>query len=89
MGLAEPKVFSTFYDDGSADFTLTLADDDYKFSASAEGEYGVLTYEETHSWRGQINVSEPDEDVWKLLMQSDEMTEFLESEGLSGVRRNR
>jgi len=91
VSLADPKVFSTFHDDGSADLTLTLADDDHKFSvASPEAtDYAVVTYEETLSWRGQIRVSEPDEAVWKLLMQSDEMTEYLDQNDLNGVRRKR
>jgi len=89
MSLADPKVFHTFYDDGSADFTLTLADDDHKFSVSQKGDTAWLEYEETLSWRGQICVSEPDEAVWKLLMSSDEITDYLESEGLNGVRRKR
>lgn len=89
MSLADPKVFHTFYDDGSADFTLTLADDDHKFSVSAGGDTAWVEYEETLSWRGQIRVSEPDEGVWKLLMSSDEMTEYLEQNDLNGVRRKR
>jgi hypothetical protein len=91
MSLADPKVFHTFHDDGSADFTLTLADDDHKFSVSGadDGDYAVVTYEETLSWRGQIRVSKPDESVWKILMSSDKMTEYLEQNDLNGVRRKR
>jgi len=89
MSLADTTVFSTVHDDGSADFTISIADDDHKFSASADDGRAVLDYEETLSWRGQIRVSEPREEVWKMLMTSDEMTEYLESEGLNGVRRNR
>lgn len=91
MSLPEPKVFATFNDDGSADFTLTLADEDHKFSVSADPEsgYGLVSYEETLSWRGQIRVSEPEDTVWKMLMQSDKMTEYLEVNNLSGVRRER
>jgi hypothetical protein len=90
MSLADPKVFHTFHDDGSADFTLTLADDDHKFSvAGGDSGYAIVEYEETLSWRGQIRVSEPDEVVWKLLMSSDKMTEYLEQNDLNGVRRKR
>lgn len=89
MSLADPKVFSTFHDDGSADLTLTIADDDHKFSVSPDGDTAMVSYEETLSWRGQIRVSEPDEDVWKMLMTSDEMTEYLELNDLNGVKRNR
>lgn len=89
MSLTKPKVFSTFHDDGSAEFTITIADDDHKFSVSGDGDTAWVEYEETLSWRGQIRVSEPDEDVWKMLMQSDEMTQYLERSSLSGVRRKR
>jgi len=89
VSLADPKVFSTFHDDGSADLTLTIADDDHKFSVSPDGDTAMVSYEETLSWRGQIRVSEPDEDVWKMLMTSDEMTEYLELNDLNGVKRNR
>jgi len=89
MSLADPKVFATFHDDGSADMTLTIANDDHKFSVSPDGDYGIITYEESLSWRGQIRVSEPDEAIWKMIMQSDKMTDYLEREGLDGVRRDR
>ena len=69
--------------------TLTIANDDHKFSVSPDGDYGIITYEESLLWRGQIRVSEPDEAIWKMIMQSDKMTDYLEREGLDGVRRDR
>lgn len=87
MSLSEPHVLCTDNGDGSADFTVTFADEDHKFSASAQGNKAVVEYEETLSWRGQIRVSEPDEDVFKTLMQSEEMTQFLEDNDLGSVKR--
>ena len=89
MSLSKPLIMSSSEMDGSADFTVSFADDDHKFSASAEGDTAVVEYEETLSWRGQIRVSQPDEAVFKELMQSTEMTEFLDEHGLTGVRRKR
>ena len=89
MSLSKPLIMSSIEMDGSADFTVSFADDDHKFSASAEGDTAVVEYEETLSWRGQIRVSQPDETVFKELMQSTEMTQFLDEHGLTGVRRKR
>lgn len=90
MSAENPVVFSTEHDDGSADFTITIADEDYRFSALPAGDTrAVISYQETLSWRGEIRVSEPRNEVFKLLMQSEEMTEYLESQDLTGVRREK
>lgn len=85
--LSDAAVLYTDHGDGSADFTVSFADDDYKFSAVIEGDSALVNYEETLSWRGRIQVSEPDEDVYKALMVSDEMTEWMEYHGLDHIRR--
>lgn len=82
-------VLSTEEDDGVATMTISIADDDYKFDVWAEGDTALVEYQETLSWRGQIRVSEPDDDVFKALMVSDEMTEWLEKHDLDGVKRAR
>jgi len=91
MSLADPTVFVTENRDGSADFTISVDEEDFKFSVSeAEtGDYAVVAYEETLSWRGEIRVSEPRNEVFKLLMQSEPVTEYLESHDLTGIRRER
>lgn len=86
---SSPTVLSTDHGDGSADFTVSFADDDHKFSASVDGDTAVVSYEETLSYRGHIRVIEPDESIFKDLMQSNEMTEFLDEHGLTGVRREK
>lgn len=87
MSLADALIQSTDNGDGSAEFTLSFADDDYRFSVSRENGHAVVEYEETCTWRGQITTAPPDEDVYKELMQSREMTEWLEANDLDGVRR--
>lgn len=92
MSLADPYVQKTDHGDGSADFTVSFADEDHRFSASTESGEAVVEYEETHlTWRShaKVEVSEPDEPVFRALMQSDKMTEFLEDNGLDGVRRRK
>lgn len=88
MSLSDTWVQSTHHD-GEAEFTVTFADDDHRFTASIDGDTAVVEYEETLSWRGEPRVSEPDEDIYKALMTSDEMTAWLEEEGLDTVRRDR
>lgn len=75
--------------DGSADFTISFAEDDHRFSATAEGNEALVEYEETLSWRGKIRTSEPDESVYRELMQSQEMANFLDRNGLDSVRREK
>lgn len=87
MSLADPLVHWTDHGDGSADFTITVDDEDFRFSASTENGKAVVSYEETLSWRGEIRVSQPREEIYKLLMTSDEMTEFVEDNGLRAVKR--
>lgn len=86
---ADVTVLCSDNDDGSADFTVSFAEDDHKFSAWTEGDEAVVQYEETLSWRGSIHVSEPDPDIYKALMLSEEMTGWMESYGLTNVRRER
>lgn len=87
MSLSDPYVMKSVHSDGSADFTISIDDDDHKFSASQLGAEAIVEYEETLSWRGEIRVSEPHEQVWKLLMQSEEMTEWLDANDLVAIRR--
>jgi hypothetical protein len=91
MSLVDPLVLSTLNDDGSAEFTVSIADDDHKFSVtdSTDGDYAIIEFEETLSWRGNIQTAEPDEDVWKMVMSSEEMTSYLDDGGISGIRRER
>ena len=80
-------VLSTEEDDGIAEMTISIADEDHRFDVWTENDEALVEYQETLSWRGQIRVSEPDEDVYRELMLSDEMTQLLTRWGVSGVRR--
>jgi hypothetical protein len=80
-------VLSTVHDDGVATMTVSLADDDHKFDVWTEGNEALVEYQETLTYRGTIAVSEPDEEVFKALMVSDQMTEFLNIHGVNSVRR--
>lgn len=87
--IEQPHIISTINDDGSADFTVSFAEDDHRFSVSSEGDIGWIEYEESLTYRMKIHVSKPDEFVWRMLMQSDEMTQYLEENNLNAVRRKR
>lgn len=84
----DPFIQYTDHGDGSAKFTVSFADDDHRFSvAGGEDGSAVVDYEETLAYHGQIHVAEPDEEIFKILMTSEEMTEFLNDNGYSAVRR--
>lgn len=80
-------VFSTVYDDGSADFTIRYGEENHRFSASPDDGKAVVEYEETLSWRAAIRVKNPAQEVWRNLMLSDEMTDYLEQYDLRAVRQ--
>lgn len=87
MSLADPYVQSKPDGDSAWAFTITLDDEDFQFSVTEENGVALVEYEETQSWRGEIRVKEPREEVFKALMTSEEMTLLLDEEGLEGVRR--
>jgi len=87
MSLSRPTVFLTEREDGSADITVCIDDEDHQFSISPHGSVGHIEFEETLTWRAQIRTSEPDEDVWKSVMQSEEVTNYLDAHDLEQIRR--
>jgi len=88
MSLSNPLVFVSEHEN-SADFTISVDDEDHKFSVVENGDLAILSYEKTLSYRGTFRVKEPRNEVFKPLMQSSEMTEYLESNDLESVRRER
>jgi hypothetical protein len=80
-------VLSTEEDDGTATMTISIADDDHQFEVWSDGDKALVEFQETLSWRGSVEVSEPDESVYKALMTSDEMVSLLERWGVESVRR--
>lgn len=81
------QVLSSVDESGTATMTVSIADDDHKFEVWGEDGTAIVEYQETLTWRGTIEVSKPDADIYRELMLSDEMTAFLESQELDGVRR--
>lgn len=82
-----PYVLSTEVSDGEAVVTVSLADDDYKFDLWQEDGIALVDYQETLSYRGDIKVKDPDEDIYRALMTSDEVATLLDRWDASGVRR--
>jgi len=80
-------VLTTEEDDGIARMTVAFAEDDYMFEVTVDDGVALVDYEETRTWRGQIHVSEPDKDIYKALMTSDEMTAFLNKHNCKSVKR--
>lgn len=76
-------------EDDSARVTITLDEIDHRFTVSQDGEKAVIEYEESNLGRSGIEVSEPPEEVWQSLATSDELTSWLESRDLTGVRFDR
>lgn len=81
------QVLKTEHDEGTATLTISIGDDDHMFDVWVEGDTAYVEYQETCSWRGQIRVSEPDEDIFKELVVSDKMTEFLDEHDCQSVKR--
>lgn len=83
----EPYVMISEVEPGVAEMTISIYDEDHKFDVWVDGKVAKVSYEETLSFRGQIRTSEPDEDIFKSLVVSEEMTEFLEEYGCESVKR--
>lgn len=81
------QVFKTVEEDGSAEMTVSFGDDDHRFSVWSEGSTAYVQYEETQLYRGEVVVAEPDDDIYRALMQSDEMTDYLDSQELRNIQR--
>lgn len=83
------QVLKTTQEEGVARLTISLADDDHRFEVWAEGDTAFVEYQESMTYRGTIETSEPDKAVYEELMLSEEMTEFLDEHDLDGVKRAR
>lgn len=59
---------------------------DHKFEAWAEGETCVVEYQESCFDRGVIRAIEPAPAIYRRVMQSDEMTQFLEHQDCPSVQ---
>lgn len=80
-------VLSTEVGDSEATMTVSIAEDDHKFDVWVEGDAALVRHQESLTWRGEVEVSDPDEDIYRALMTSEEMTTVLNRWDVSGVRR--
>lgn len=85
--LYEPNVLVTDNDDGTAMMTISLEEEDYKFDVWKESDRALVEFQEVLTWRGQVRVAQPNDEVYRSLMTSDEMTAFLERYNLDAVQR--
>ena len=74
-------------EDGVATLTISIADDDHRFEMWAEDETAYIEYRESLCWRGSVEVSDPEDTVYRELMTSDAVTEFLNEYDCSSVKR--
>jgi len=80
-------VLSTEVDENEATMTVSIADDDHKFDVWQQDDKALVSYQESLTWRGDIKVIDPDEDIYRALMTSDEMATLLNKWDVSGVQR--
>jgi len=74
----EPLVLFTEEEPGVGRFTVSLDEEDFRFEVAVRGDTIELEYVETLSYRGQIRVSEPRDEVYDVLTASDEFQSFVE-----------
>lgn len=74
----EPLVMLTVEDDGTGRFTVSVDEEDYRFEVVATDGSIEIEYIETLSYRGQIRVAEPRDEVYEILTNSDEFQGFIE-----------
>ena len=75
-------------EDGVATLTVTIAGDRHRFEIWEEDGTAYVEYRESLSWRGAVEVSDPDDVVYRRLMTSEQVTEFLEANDCSSVKRS-
>lgn len=83
------EILVSTHDDGSAEFTVCVNGGKNRFSAAPSGDQAVLSFEETMHGRDLISDLTPSGDMFETLMQSEEMSDYLDSTELRSVRRQR
>lgn len=74
-------------EDGVATLTISIDGEDHRFDIWEEGGMAYIAYQETLSWRGSVEASDPDDSVYLELMTSEEVTEFLDEWDCYTVKR--
>jgi hypothetical protein len=73
----------TVEDDGTARITVSVDGEDHRFEVVASEDRVEIDYIETLSYRGTIRSSEPRDEVYDLLVNSDEFTEYVQQNGFT------
>lgn len=78
--MADTLVMKTIEEDGTARMTVSLNDEDHLFSVAIEqdGDQVEIEHEESQLWRGMIETSEPRDEIFDKLLESDEFQEFVD-----------
>jgi len=76
----EPYVLMDIAEDGTGVFSVIVDEETHLFEISVGDDMDSMEieYQETLGWRGQVLVSEPDDDVYDILLESDEFNEYIE-----------
>jgi hypothetical protein len=74
---------------GVAKITASVGNADHRFSARVDDKIAIVQFEETMGKRATMRTETPPTNVWKSVMQSDELTAFIERHGAETVVRER
>jgi len=80
-------VLSTEVYGSEATMTVSVDDNYHKFDVWRNGDTAIVEYQESLTWRGNIKVIDPDDDIYRTLMTSDDMATLLNSWYVCGVKR--
>jgi len=76
----EPYVLMDVAEDGTGVFSVVVDEETHLFEISVADDMDSMEieYQETLGWRGQVFVSEPEDDVYDVLLESDEFNQYIE-----------
>jgi len=76
----EPYVLMDVAQDGTGVFSVIVDEETHLFEISVGDDMDSMEieYQETLGWRGQVFVSEPEDDVYDVLLESDEFNQYIE-----------
>jgi len=76
----EPYVLMDIAEDGTGVFSVIVDEETHLFEISVGDDMDSMEieYQETLGWRGQVFVSEPEDDVYDVLLESDEFNQYIE-----------
>ena len=76
----EPYVLMDVAEDGTGVFSVIVDEETHLFEISVGDDMDSMEieYQETLGWRGQVFVSEPEDGVYDVLLESDEFNQYIE-----------